>query len=182
MVFLEKEHEATNDADSRFKEELQFLYDNSDYYIKGLIKKGLDIGLAEDIFHEAFIRLIKIYLNGKEFDAKTGAKGYFKKILENLTIDHFRRRKAQSSEGLEQISCTDSPERNLRVIRLGLKLIEAMNKLNGVHQREVVEHRLVEELSSRDTALALNLSEEQVDIVLFRARTKLKQLLGDETL
>lgn len=180
MDLKEKAAEPLLVENPAFNEELGFLLENRDHYVRTVMRRGIDGGKAEDIVQDAYIKLIRYFANGRQYDPTKGIRALFNSILKNLAIDFFRRNSRKTLEVSESISCADDVKQNVRNNRTREKILKAIDQLSDPRQRNVVIHRLIEELSSEETAGVLGIKSEQVDSTLQRARVSLRKILGEE--
>jgi RNA polymerase sigma-70 factor (sigma-E family) len=128
-----------------------------------------DWHLAQDLTQ---ITLSKVYVKWRRID---DPHAYAKKILLRAFLDHKRRR---SSDELAVEELPEAPTaddgRDLR-----LTLFEALGRLPP-RDRAIVVLRYWEDLSVRDVAGLLGLSEGNVKIQSMRSLAKLRTLLGEE--
>jgi RNA polymerase sigma-70 factor (sigma-E family) len=128
-----------------------------------------DWHLAQDLTQ---ITLAKVYLKWRRID---DPHAYAKKILLRAFLDHKRRRSSGelAVEELPEIPTNDDgPD-------LRLTLFEALDRLPP-RDRAIVVLRYWEDLSVRDVAGLLGLSEGNVKIQSMRSLTKLRALLGED--
>lgn len=138
-----------------------------------------DYNLAEDAVQEA---LIELYKSIKRFDIqKASFKTWFNRIVINTTLKVSRKKRLLSyfdfiDEGSERKS---NPE-EIYMLREETKLISyQMRKLNTKHRTVIILHYF-QELSVKEMASTLNISEGTVKSRLHSARTKLKSILSSE--
>jgi RNA polymerase sigma factor (sigma-70 family) len=180
MDLVEKAAESLLVENPTFNVELGFLLENRDHYVRTVMRRGVDIGRAEDFVQDAYIKLIRYFANGRQCDPTKSIRALFNAILKNLAIDFFRRESGKTFEIPENTSCADDVEQNVRNNRAREKILQAIDRLSDPRERNVVIHRLAEELSSEETAGVLGIKSEQVNLALFQARAKLRKILGKE--
>lgn len=125
---------------------------------------------AKDVVQDTFEKVWN-HCSNVEF---ARAKSYIFQTAHNAMIDKIRRekRKADFSEVKEsQYSATYEYSDTERIVR------KAMEKLTDI-QREVILLRDFEGYDYKEIGTILNLSESQVKVYIFRARTFLKSQLG----
>ena len=133
-----------------------------------------DSAEAEDIVQET---LIKVWNKREEWNSLDSVEAYCLTLTKNLAIDLREKMDARTEELTEQHDRTqddanpyeelEQKERLMWVHRLMEELPEK--------QRKTMLMRDIEEKSYKEIAHALNVTEEQVKINLFRARQKVKQ-------
>ena len=125
---------------------------------------------ADDIFQEVFLRLSR----QKPFDSEEHRKAWLIRVTVNCCNSHFTapwRQRITSLDDMEEIA-VDMEERDFDVYRQVLALPQMY--------REVILLFYYEEMSIREIAEALQLTEENVKKRLSRARQKLKLSLERE--
>lgn len=128
-----------------------------------------DWHLAQDLTQ---IALSRLYVKWRRVD---DPHAYAKKVMLRAYLDHKRRR---STDEVTTAEVPDTPadadQRDLR-----LTLLTALGHL-APRERAIVVLRYWEDMSVRDVAGMLRLSESNVKIQSMRALTKLRALLGEE--
>jgi RNA polymerase sigma-70 factor (sigma-E family) len=128
-----------------------------------------DWHLAQDLTQ---ITLAKVYLKWRRI---SDPHAYAKKTLLRVFLDHKRRR---SSGELTVGELPETPAAGDQS-DLRLTLFEALDHL-GPRDRAIVVLRYWEDLSVRDVAGLLGLTENAVKIQSMRSLTKLRTLLGED--
>ncbi len=136
--------------------------------------------LAEDIFQEAFIRVIKTLKNGRYFDSGKFSS-WVMRIAHNLIIDHYRKQKNQSvisNDNYEydlfnSAKFSDKSVEEEMVKSQVLSEVAMLVKLLPDNQREVVEMRHYRDLSFKEIAEETNVS---INTALGRMRYALMNL------
>lgn len=129
---------------------------------------------AEDIVQET---LIKVWNKRQEWSQLESVEAYCLTLTKNLAIDMRERKDSQTVEltaDHDRLQNEPNPHEVLEQkerLRIVHQLIEQLPE----KQRKIMQLRDLEEKSYQDIALALDISEEQVKINLFRARQKVKQ-------
>ena len=129
---------------------------------------------AEDIVQET---LIKVWNKREEWNSLESIEAYCLTLTKNLAIDMREKMDARTEELTEQHDRTqddanpyeelEQKERLMWVHRLMEELPEK--------QRTIMQMRDIEEKSYQEIAEALDITQEQVKVNLFRARQKVKQ-------
>jgi RNA polymerase sigma-70 factor (ECF subfamily) len=136
--------------------------------------------LAQDIAQESFIRLFRQGTNGIPADE---AKFWLFRVARNLALNEIRNKKRRGGffdkifEALypRRLNQTEIFERD----ESGKLVIEMLQTLPE-HQRSVLLLREQEEMSYREIAEVLNISEGKVKVDIFRARNALRKKAGVE--
>lgn len=145
---------------------------------------------AKDCSQEAFIRLLE---SAGSFAAKAKFSTWFYRILVNCCLDHQRKRRGwrrlvgwgdrdegrDAGEPVERLAApfTDPTDAMVKDHRMS-RLWEAVDKLSP-QQRAAVLLQCREELSTKEIAMVLQLSEATVRVHLHRAYSALKRRVGD---
>lgn len=126
---------------------------------------------AEDIFQDTFIKYAKTYPDLVSVPLLfTVAKSVF--------TDMVRGRKHQESLEDNDISGGNSPEDALIQKRSGSRIQKALDLLTG-EDRDILTLAGQDGLSYAEIGKLTKLSEANVKVRVFRARKKLKEILGD---
>jgi RNA polymerase sigma-70 factor (ECF subfamily) len=152
---------------------------------------GKDSSMVEDVVQEAFI---KAYNQIGKFRGESKFSTWIYRIAVNLALDVARKQTRRqrwhatlhffgNEEGQEEspIERVAAPEQELSSTEreeLGKRLRDEMDRLSPEH-RAVVELRLVQELSTEETAKILGCQKGTVLSRLFYACKKLKKALKD---
>ena len=130
---------------------------------------------AEDVLQTIFLRLVRRAIPP---DIHKNPKGYFYKAAVHLSLDTIRsrRREVLTSDfaAIEGHICAEAP--NVQYA-LDQRLIETLAKLPP-RTVEIVTLRYVHDYSELDIAKLLRISRGTVAVTLFRARVRLRKLLG----
>lgn len=141
------------------------------YYRVGHKEQAED--LAEEVFVKAFTGISNFRSPGAAF------AGWLYRIAKNLLTDHYRARR--QTVALDQVEGV-LPQEDLVVDILELEqkqrvLLELLRELTG-DQRQVLQLKFFEELSTAEIAQLLDTTEGAVRVTQHRAIKKLKDLLG----
>ncbi len=137
---------------------------------------------AEDVMQDAYVRA---YQHLDQFADRAPFSAWLTRIAVNEALGRLRLRKRnQQLDGTEDdgehrmniAETLPDPEQNASKAELGLLLEEALLALPKIY-RTVVMLRDVEELSTSETAAALDLSEENVKIRLHRGHKMARRWL-----
>lgn len=143
-----------------------------------------DDGEAEDVMQEAYVRA---YQHLDQYAGAAPFATWLTRIAVNEALGRLRKRgRSQQLEDEEwngegSMNAADTsmdPEQRASVAELGHLLEEAVMELPEPY-RLVVMLRDIEELSTAETAAALDLTEENVKIRLHRGHAKARQWLFD---
>ena len=129
---------------------------------------------AEDIVQET---LIKVWNKREEWNSLESIEAYCLTLTKNLAIDLREKMVARTEELTEQHDRTQdaaNPHEELEQKERLMWVHRLMEELPD-KQRTIIQMRDIEEKSYKEIAQALDITEEQVKINLFRARQKVKQ-------
>ena len=143
-----------------------------------------DSAEAEDVMQDAYVRA---YQNLHQFEGRAPFAAWLLRIAVNEALGRLRirnrNRPLEDGDENEEISMNMvetslDPEQNASRAELGQLLEEAVLGLPTTY-RTVVMLRDVEELSTAETAEALELTEENVKIRLHRGHAMMREMLFD---
>ncbi|GAA0135984.1 sigma-70 family RNA polymerase sigma factor [Paenibacillus sp. YSY-4.3] len=132
---------------------------------------------AHDAAQEA---LIRIYTKIDTYEEKAQFKTWVQRIVTNICIDKFRRKKPTVSIEEHEIvfEGKDNVEREVMSGYIAQDIREAIDQLPE-HHRSVVVLRYLQDFSYNEIAESMNLPLNTVKSYLFRARQQLQHLLQD---
>ncbi|MDD2328019.1 MAG: sigma-70 family RNA polymerase sigma factor [bacterium] len=145
----------------------------------GIVK---DRAEAEDILQDL---LLKLWSRREEWEGISNPEAYCYRAIRNMSLDWLtaaaNRKNAQSLPELEERSFIDSESPHSRLVRKEqLALIRQCLAQLPDKQQRVFRLREIEEMSYRQIAETLEISEELVKVSLFRARRKMQELLLEQ--
>ena len=132
-----------------------------------LCRLSSDPATADEILQETYIRM----LNAPAMD-DTARKAYLFKIATNLLRDRWRRLKREKT-WWELTPATDTIHHHLALAVDMEKVFDALS----AQERAILWLAHVEELSHREIGIVLNVKEQSVKVMVFRAREKARGLL-----
>ncbi|MBI4096475.1 MAG: sigma-70 family RNA polymerase sigma factor [Candidatus Levybacteria bacterium] len=133
--------------------------------------------LSEDITSEVFLRLWKKW-ESIRFDF---IQALLFKIARNILIDYWRKKKEKKEFSLEEVIETGLEPRYNEDFIENIQKDENIRHINGAiaylpkNLKDVVILRFIEDLSAKETALILKISEVNVRVLQYRALKKLKK-------
>lgn len=129
---------------------------------------------AEDIVQDVFI---KAYQKLHQFE-KGSFNAWLYSITKNKVVDYYRTHKQHSR--LNPNTQNESSINQTQVIEdlIDIDIIRSKLKLLPNMYREVIIMRYLQDLSIKETAQFLEMSESNVKVISHRAITKLKQLVN----
>ncbi len=163
--------------EAAFDEIMQELFYSLVYFINRYVQ---DIHAAEDIAMDVFADLI---VHKNRYNFKVTLKTYLFMLGRSRAIDYLRRRKrartvelsaadgkAEDERSFEEIIITDERKRALH---------SAMTELSD-DMRVVIHLVYFEGLTYIEAARVMGKSKKQVDNLLYRAKAKLRTILGED--
>ena len=149
------------------------------YVAKDILK---DRDLAEDAVQEAFLALTKHLDQVEEVDSPR-TKRFLVTIAKSRAIDLLRREKraefTEYEDALGDAPGSDDTLDTYLQAESYERLVEAIRSLDEAY-RVVLECRYLHELSEKETAAVLGLTEKTVNVRAYRARNKLKEVLAQD--
>lgn len=168
--YLSGDTEAFDEIVSTYRAELML-------FINSIIH---DMASAEDIAIDVFMQLV---IHRRRYNFKTSLRTYLYMMARSRSIDFLRRRKRLKEDSLSQIEI--EPE---DIVSLESTVIDSERKRIV---RDAIE-RLPEQmktavylvyfsgLSYEDAASVMKKNKKQVDNLLYRAKSELREILGNE--
>lgn len=132
---------------------------------------------AEDVTQEVFV---SAYRSIHGFKGESSLGTWLYRITISRSLDAMRRMKRKPSDSLpdNMLMLTDaSPQQLLELKEMGNQLWQAIGQLPDKQRVALILHK-VEQLSYREIAEIMELSESAVDSLIFRARTNLRDGLN----
>ena len=137
-----------------------------------------DIALAADIVDEA---MIEIWRSAGSFSGRSQPSTWIHSIARFRLIGYLRKNKElQQDESSEWLNYEDDallPDEEIALSERNEQIIKNIGKLSDKH-REVIELVYFRELSIKEIALMLDISENTVKTRMFYARNHLKNILS----
>jgi len=129
--------------------------------------------ITEDTFAKTWESLPRIY---KKKETIHNLRSWLYRIANNLVIDFYRKRKP--IENIDFVKPENAPmlEESLVENELSDQLARAIRKLSSDFQ-QIIILRIVNELSHKEIAPIMNISEGYSRVLLYRALKKLKRIL-----
>jgi len=131
---------------------------------------------AEEIFHDS---LIKVFNNIKTFKYESSLKTWICRIGINTALDFLRKRKktlflSHISDYDHEIVDSDIPSEVSLEAETAMKLLKTM----PVNQQVIINLFIIEEMSHREIAAQLGISEEASRVQLSRAKRVLSNIIN----
>lgn len=167
----------------RFTKDFETIYVKySDKIFKYIYLNTSDPYLSEDITSEAFLRIWK---NWKKIKPDF-MQALIYKTAKNILIDHYRKVKNKKKVSLEEmVENGKEPsydEDLIEKMNNDANLTKIMKALKDLPEnlREVVILRFIDDLSTKEVALALDSTEVNIRVLQFRAIKKLREVIKNE--
>jgi len=137
-----------------------------------------DRHMAEDLTQEVFLR---IYQAAPKFEPRAKVSTWIFKIAVNLCINELKRNERGSKLVQDLHKAADSradstPPTTIENREMQQRIMEALNKLPE-SQRMAILLKLFQGMSYKEIASVMGASVSSIESLIFRARTRLKQLL-----
>jgi RNA polymerase sigma-70 factor (ECF subfamily) len=150
----------------------ELLYNQYARKFQGVVLLYVPYSESKDILHEAFI---KIFLNIKQYLGKGSFEGWMRRIVVNAALNYLRSKKRISFPGEEALdNQTEEPEFTTHQEFTESQLLEFINAIPDKY-RVVFVLSCIEELSHKEIAEQLGITEENSRARLKRAKTMLKE-------
>ena len=130
-----------------------------------------DAALADDLMQEAFYRFLRVNLPAGE---SWQTRAYLYRMASSLLADHWRRLRRERRWSLERFFGRNEPAAEQGGDGEAMKIFRLLKP----REQELLWLAYVEGFEHREIALALDLNEKSVRVLLFRARKKLGDALG----
>ena len=133
-----------------------------------------DRELAKDLVQEAFCRTWTYLAKGKKIE---NIRAFLYRVVNNLIVDAVRKKKPLSLDELteEGFSLEDKSSPDMEKLSIGKEVFQMLGMLEESY-RTVVMMRFIDELSPKEIAHALGISENVVSVRIHRGIRKLHQL------
>lgn len=169
-------HRFLNGDDSAFDDIINELFDNLVFFINRYVH---DLHAAEDIAIDSFTELI---VNKKRYNFKTSLKTYLFVIGRSRALNYIRHRNVlRFSELNELIVSDDQQYLEAKILSDQLKkLVHSALQELPQDMRLAVHLIYFEDMSYKQAAKVLGKSEKQIDNLLYRAKARLRTILGKD--
>ena len=177
---MAREHDVEKRWAQQLEQEFLAAYDDhADALFRHCLIRIRDREAAKDITQETFARTWLYLSEGKKVDH---LRAFLYRVANNLIIDTVRKRRSTSldammeDDGFEpQDESTKDPGEQPE-IREALKLLESLDEI----YRTAVTMRYIDELSPREIAAVLGVSENVVSVRIHRGIQRLNVLMGQK--
>jgi RNA polymerase sigma-70 factor, ECF subfamily len=178
MVFR-KSSDTTEDHEARY---LKAFEEYNDALFRHAFLRISNREKAIDLVHDTFTKVWSYLRNGHEID---NFRPFLYKVLNNLIIDEYRRRKEASLdamlelEGVDEGSFDELSESTAEALAAtidGKKAFELLEQMPEQY-REVIILRFVDQLGPREISVLIEETENVVSVRIHRGLKMLRQLL-----
>ena len=149
----------------------EFYSSNQRKFFGYLLRRSGDAVLASDLMQESFTRYLERYEE----------RGFQVPLLytigRNLLFDHYRRRRDEVGDEIEELSDHVNLEHQCQVREESRQVLIALQKLDE-GERDVLSLVVSSGLNYREISGLLGTSEANVKVKVHRARVKLKKILA----
>lgn len=165
---MENEQEQKN-----IKADFEILFQKySDVVYRLCLYKTSNTEVAYDLTQETFLRLWKTMSTNKSLDRP---KQYLYQIARNLIIDHYRSKKAVSLDLMRENGFEPQSQSTSAELASDISILKEFIRSLDKEFREVVYMRFIEEMSVKDIAEALGISENLASVRINRGKKKLNE-------
>lgn len=164
------------------KEEFVKIYTKeSDALFRFCVLRCPNRDTALDLTQETFMRLWDMLSRGEKID---NARALLFRIVRNLLIDWYRKKKALSLDAIEEeenehISIVLRVDETIQIESEARYVLEKIQELDEIY-REPVYLRFVEEMKPQEIAQALGQSPNTISVRINRGLAQLRKLLHHE--
>ena len=172
----DKEHKETDQVTQTPEELFLAAYEEyADALLRHVMLRVRDRELAKDIVQEAYSKTWVYMSEGKEIEY---LRAFLYRVANNLVIDWARKKKASSLDSLMEDDGFEPADENIKnfedvpAAREALKLLGELD----VMYRTAITMRYLDEMSPREIAEALGVSENVVSVRIHRGIEKLQKM------
>ncbi len=137
-----------------------------------------DRELAKDLVQEVFCRTWVYLSQGKEIK---NIRAFLYRVLHNVIVDEVKKKKPVSLDQLteEGFSPKDESVPDLEQQNIAKEVIQKLELLDEQY-RSIFQMRFIDDLSPKEIATILEISENVVSVRIHRGMDKLRQLMEKE--
>ena len=155
----------------------RFLGEASELLKKFLLRRMENPELVEDVLQDT---LLSVHRARHTFQSEKPLGPWLYAICEHRMLDFYRKYRRLESREIAQPDeimewATPSPE--IRETERGQRVLEALERLPA-NQREVITLLKIEELTVKEIAKKIGISESSVKVTAFRGYETIRRLLG----
>ncbi|MEY4747093.1 MAG: hypothetical protein RLZZ416_142 [Candidatus Parcubacteria bacterium] len=173
-----------DDDETRFTQELEGAFlasyeECADAVFRHCLARVRDREIAKDITQETFSRAWLYLSEGKTIEYM---RAFLYRVANNLIVDHARRKKASSldsmmeEDGFEVEDETTPDPTNRQAAREAMRLLDSLDEI----YQTAISMRFLEDMSPREIAAALGVSENVVSVRIHRGIERLRKLADEK--
>jgi RNA polymerase sigma-70 factor (ECF subfamily) len=151
----------------------QFYIEHKNSLFAYLMRMTGDYDLASDMLQESFTRLLARY------PSSTWCKALLFRVARNAMIDEKRKLRDGKRQALTENHGALDHEHDLMIRESYREVLKALQDLDPMEQ-DILNLKISSNLTYRDIASIVGISEANVKVKIHRARIKLKSVLKNE--
>lgn len=157
---------------------IQACDENANALFRYSLFKVSDRDLAKDLVQETFLRAWNHVAGGGTVD---NFKAFFYRILGNIIIDQYRKKKTVSLDSLTDAGFDIRVDEGGRVADMidGKMAIEVIQRIPEKY-REVIFMKYVQDMTNQEIAAFLKETENSISVKLHRGIKKIKEIFKEE--
>jgi RNA polymerase sigma factor (sigma-70 family) len=158
---------------------LKAFEEHSDALFRHCYVRVRDREIAKDIVAETFTKTWDYLAKGKKIDH---LRAFLYRVANNLIVDGARRKRASSldammeEDGFEVEDDTTKDPSQIGDARVAMKLLDSLDEI----YRTVITMRLIDGLTPKEIAAALDVSENVVSVRIYRGIERLKSIASEK--
>ncbi len=151
---------------------------NADALFRYSLFKVSDRDLAKDLVQETFLRAWNHVAQGESVD---NFKAFFYRVLGNIIIDQYRKKKAISLDSLTDTGFDIKVDEGGRIADMidGKMALEVIGRIPEKY-REVIFMKYVQDMTNQEIAEFLKETENSISVKLHRGIKKIKEIFKEE--
>jgi RNA polymerase sigma-70 factor (ECF subfamily) len=151
---------------------------NADALFRYSLFKVSDRDLAKDLVQETFLRAWNHVAQGGSVD---NFKAFFYRVLGNIIIDQYRKKKAISLDSLTDTGFDIKVDEGGRIADMidGKMALEVIGQIPEKY-REVIFMKYVQDMTNQEIAEFLKETENSISVKLHRGIKKIKEIFKEE--
>ncbi|HET8574803.1 MAG TPA: RNA polymerase sigma factor [Candidatus Paceibacterota bacterium] len=165
-------------SEEKEKKFLESYDEYSDAIFRYCFFKVSDADLAKDLTQDTFTKVWQEIASGTQVD---NMKAYLYRVATNLVIDYYRKKKTYSLDKLQEDGFDPIDQRNETILEDAseVRIVKSILQELDEKYREPVYLRYIEEMSPKEIAAVLELSENVVSVRIHRGLKQLQDRMKD---
>ncbi len=175
VVFMDEKENSTKKIQTPEERFLEAYEEYADALLRHCLMRVRDRELAKDIVQEAYSKTWVYMSEGKEIEY---LRAFLYRVSNNLIIDWARKKKASSLETMMEDDGFEPADENIKDfadVPAAREAIKMLGELDEMY-RTAITMRYLDEMSPREIANALGVSENVVSVRIHRGIEKLSKL------